>query len=134
MEDLMPLPVNDLSFMFICRFCECFAEAKDAGSASCGKACGGPKKRMDYPKYRGPLTTKYIADHCFVCGEETRISVHVHKEDRALGVCEKHLIFAGIGYDDIKKVKAENMGIMCPKMVPISPEELFGLKGPEDKS
>lgn len=122
------IPIEDKSFVFVCRFCERLAEARDAGRETCNQDCGGPKRGRDFPLYKGPLTPGYMVDHCFVCGEGTSLSVTTSGSNRHLGVCKRHFIHAGIRYEELKaKASPEDLGVVERKVVEIPPEELFGL-------
>lgn len=129
----MPLPIEDRSFLFVCRHCERLAEGRDARRETCGQDCAGPKKGRDFPRYRGPLTPEFLIHHCFACGEATPMSLNLTGTTRILGVCKRHLIHAGVKYEDLKtQAKPEDFGAVEKKIVKATPEELLGLgKEPE---
>lgn len=91
------LPVPDLSLYFICRFCTNMAEQWDKGVKVCQLKCGGPKKGMSYPLYKGPMTAPFIQAHCFVCGEHAEMRMEVKATPDSpkvlfdLGICLRHL-------------------------------------------
>jgi hypothetical protein len=148
MTTMSSLPVPDRSLMFICRFCANMAEQWDKKLTICQLKCGGPKKGLQFPLYKGPMTATFIQSHCFVCGDKAEMRVEVKESLDAparlfdLGVCLRHLPFAGVDPSTIQKpVHADQMGIVQEtkivavdfyKMAGIDPKDL-GFKDEEKK-
>lgn len=142
------LPVNDRSLFFICRMCTNMAEQWDKGQKVCQLKCGGPKKGMEYPLYKGPMTASFIQAHCFVCGDTAEMRVEVKERIDAptrlfdLGICLRHLHIVGVDPDSLKKpLHPDQVGIVQDtkivpvdfyKMVGIDPKDL-GFKDEEKK-
>lgn len=59
--------------------------------------CGGPVARMAFPEYEGPLTPEAIANHCFVCGEDSDAVIEVPPGKKKnlsggmVGACKTHI-------------------------------------------
>jgi hypothetical protein len=93
------LPVKSIpGLIFICAFCERLADQLAQGADRCHLVCGGPRKGMDFPLYKGPLTPTWLEGHCFVCGTDATKQFQVRDPlrlgaTRRLGVCEAHVRF-----------------------------------------
>jgi len=86
-------------FIFLCKLCDRLHEQISNGADRCHLECGGPRKRMAFHSYKGPLTETWMATHCFVCGnaadggtircEDPRLP-RITNHRRDLGVCRRH--------------------------------------------
>lgn len=84
------LPVGDPSLYMVCRMCTRMAEQVEQGRINCHLECGGPRKGMAYPLYRGPLSVSWIRDNCVVCGDPAQKRLEVHGQGE-VGVCLHHI-------------------------------------------
>jgi tRNA G26 N,N-dimethylase Trm1 len=76
---------------FVCAMCDHFHHAQSiAPGSGCGQECGGPTRRMLFPKYKGPMGEDALVSHCLRCGEPADAGAVGHVTGRKLGFCEKH--------------------------------------------
>jgi len=125
MPDVTPaLPVADRSLFLVCRMCARMGEQAALGSAVCRLACGGPRKGLAYPEYRGPLLDSWRRNHCVVCGGIAAHRVEVHGRGE-VGACAKHLALLlppGAGAPP-----AEAGPATSPRLVRVSLYDLLGI-------
>ena len=136
MSNFKGLPVPAKELMFVCRMCSRMAEQWAKEQKTCNEPCGGPRKGMAFPMYRGPMTPSYIKNYCFVCGEGADMTATVQEEDAGLelGVCKRHLVFLGIKPETLEKPPApEQLGIVeSSQIVPISLYDVLGIDPVKD--
>jgi hypothetical protein len=134
------LPIKDPSLFFICRLCTKMAEQIGRGETVCHHPCGGPRKGRAFPLYTGPMANATIETHCFVCGVDAEKKLKIGNGLRELGVCIKHLIFAGIDPKTLPPPKTEDRGVVQKRevrrvsiyeMLNIDPVKDLGFKEPE---
>jgi hypothetical protein len=131
MSDFKGLPIPAKELIFVCRMCSRMAEQWAKGQTQCAEKCGGPRKGMTFPMYRGPMTSSYIRNYCFVCGECADMTATVQEEDAGLelGVCKRHLIFLGIEPEKLEKPPApEQLGVVQSSQIErVSLYDLMGI-------
>lgn len=74
----------------VCAWCEHWHNNKDRNhEVVCGQSCGGPKRGMAFPKYKGPWEGSLVR-LCFVCGDEPDAMAEI-KGQGMVGVCSFHV-------------------------------------------
>lgn len=76
-----------------CATCAHYAAARSAGvpddRCDVAEPCVGPFGGGSFPHYRGPLAD--FTRWCLRCGDPSAAAVRVAGQDRAFGLCERHL-------------------------------------------
>lgn len=77
----------------VCATCERYWEGRDRGmpepQCSTSKPCGSPLAGLEFPAYKGPITS--FKDLCFVCGGAPRLGIGLPGSAKVFALCEDHM-------------------------------------------